>query len=149
MNRHVVAFLVAPLAVPLVMSALAIQILLEVPSLYWFGLLVALIVSYVGVLLVGAPVYMMLRSRGWSDFWLAPVVGLVAGVTVATALVLIFPLALKSETVLSVVARIADGAHWGEVFIVGPGAAGIVVGPGILGAIVGTVLWLIGRPDRP
>jgi hypothetical protein len=148
-NRHVVAFLIAPLIVPLVMSALAIQILLEVPSLYWFGLLVALIVSYAGVLLIGAPAYMMLRSRSWSAFWLAPIVGLVAGVIVAMALVLIFSLALKSETVLSVVARIANAAHWGEVFIVGPGAAAVVVGPSILGALVGTVLWLIGRPDRP
>ena len=148
MIRHVVAFLVAPLAVPAVMSLLALQILFEVPSLYYFGLLIAAAVSYAAMLLVGAPIYMLLRSRGWSAFWLAPVVGMMSGVIIATALVMIFPLALKSETLMSAVARVANGAHGGEVFIVGPGAAAVLVGPSMLGALVGTVLWLIGRPDR-
>src|SRR5262249_3363611 len=52
MNRHVVAFLVAPLAVPLVMSTVALQILCEVPFLYWFGLLVATGVAYARAILV-------------------------------------------------------------------------------------------------
>jgi len=46
MNRHVAAFLLAPLTVPLLMSVLALQLLLEVRSLYWFGLLLAAVVSY-------------------------------------------------------------------------------------------------------
>jgi len=55
MNRHITAFLVAPLTVPLLMSALALQILREVPFLYWLGLLIAAVASYAGAILVGAP----------------------------------------------------------------------------------------------
>jgi hypothetical protein len=45
-----------------------LQILREVPTLYWFGLLIAVaaVVSYTGALLVGAPAYATLRSRGWT-----------------------------------------------------------------------------------
>ena len=41
-NDHadITAFHLAPLSVPLLMSVLALQILSEVPSLYWFGLLI-------------------------------------------------------------------------------------------------------------
>jgi hypothetical protein len=72
MNRHVAAFLLAPLTVPLLMSVLALQILLEVRSLYWFGLLLAAVVSYAGALLVGAPPYVVLRSCSWRRFGLLP-----------------------------------------------------------------------------
>lgn len=150
MNRHVAAFLLAPLTVPLLMSVLALQILLEVRSLYWFGLLLAAVVSYAGALLVGAPAYVVLRSCSWTTFWLAPVVGSVIGVIMAITLVVIFPLVLESGILASVVAIFADGSHWGgTVFLPKPDSAEALIGPGILGAFVGTVLWFIGRPDRP
>jgi hypothetical protein len=149
MNRHVAAFLLAPLTVPLLMSVLALQILREVPSLYWFGLLIASVVSYGGALLVGAPAYVTLRSCGWTAFWLAPVIGSMAGMMMAIALVVIFPLAQESGILTSLVQMFAYGAHWGEIFITKPGPAEALLGPGILGVLVGTVLWFIGRPDRP
>src|SRR5215472_12010061 len=55
MNRHITAFLLAPLIVPLLMSVLALQILREVPFLYWLGLLIAPVASCAGAILVGAP----------------------------------------------------------------------------------------------
>jgi hypothetical protein len=114
LNRHVVVFLLAPLTVPLVMSAVALQILREVPSLYWFGLQIAAVVSYAGALLVGAPVYMTLRSRGWSAFWIAPVVGFMVGVIVWIGLVAVVPAVLQSG-VLSHVLETLPGL--GEVII--------------------------------
>jgi hypothetical protein len=148
-NRHITAFLLAPLTVPLLMSALAVQILREVPYLYWFGLLIAAAASYVGAILVGAPAYVTLRLRGLTAFWLAPLIGSMAGVIMALGLAVIFPLALESGILTAVVQVFADGAHWGEVIIVKPNSMEALVGPAILGALVGTVLWLIGRPDRP
>jgi hypothetical protein len=149
MNRHITAFLLAPLTVPLLMSALALQILSEVPSLYWFGLLIAAVASYTGAIFVGAPAYVTLRLRGLTAFWLAPVVGSMAGVIIAMALAAILPLALESGILTSIAQIFANGARWGEVIIAQPNARGALVGQAMLGALVGTVLWLIGRPDRP
>ena len=149
MNRHITAFLLAPLTVPLLMSALALQILSEVPSLYWFGLLIAAVASYTGAIFVGAPAYATLRLRGLTAFWLAPVVGSMAGVIIAMALAAILPLALESGILTSIAQIFANGARWGEVIIAQPNAREALVGPAMLGALVGTVLWLIGRPDRP
>lgn len=72
-----------------------------------------------------------------------------AGVIIAIALVVTFPLALESGILTSVVQIFADRAHWGEVIIAKPSSMEALIGPAILGAVVGTVLWLIGRPDRP
>jgi len=149
MNRHITAFLLAPLTVPLLMSALALQILSEVPSLYWFGLLIAAVASYTGAIFVGAPAYVTLRLRGLTAFWLAPVVGSMAGVIIAMALAAILPLALESGILTSIAQIFANGARWGEVIIAQPNAREALVGPAMLGALVGTVLWLIGRPDQP
>lgn len=149
MNRHITAFVLAPLTVPLLMSALALQILREVPYLYWFGLLIAAAAAYAGAILVGAPAYVTLRLRGLTTFWLAPLIGSMAGVTMALALAVIFPLALESGILTSLVQVFANGAHWGEVIIVKPNSTEALIGPATLGALVGTVLWLVGRPDRP
>ena len=163
MNRHITAFLLAPLTVPLLMSALALQILSEVPSLYWCGLLIAAArqqgarsrtwrrppASYTGAIFVGAPAYVTLRLRGLTAFWLAPVVGSMAGVIIAMALAAILPLALESGILTSIAQIFANGARWGEVIHSPTQCQGGSRGPAMLGALVGTVLWLIGRPDRP
>ncbi|SRR6266446_4791183 len=158
MNRHITAFLLAPLIVPLLTSALALQILRDVPSLYWLGLMMAAAVSYAGAVLAGVPAYVALRSRGWTAFWIAPLVGFAVGVFVAIGLVAVFPAVLQSG-VLSYILEMLP--HTGEVIITpnfqiwstnvdDPPAALIgLIGAGLLGALVGTVLWLIGRPDRP
>jgi len=119
------------------------------PSLYWFGLLTAAVASYAGAIFVGAPAYVTLRLGGLTAFWLAPVVGSMAGVIIAMALAAILPLALGSGILTSIVRIFASGAHWGEVIIAKPNSTEALVGPTMFGALVGTVLWLIGRPDRP
>src|SRR6266481_2710874 len=154
MNRHVVAFLLAPLIVPVLTSALALPVLREVPSLYWLGLVTAAAVSYAGAVLAGAPAYVALRSGGWTAFWIAPLVGFVVGVIMAIGLVALFPVAVQSGALSYILEMFTDP---GEVVtaniqiwstnVDSPPAA--LIGPGILGALVGTALWLIGRPDRP
>jgi hypothetical protein len=96
MNRHVGAFLLAPLIVPLLVSALAFPILREVPSLYWLGLMMAATVSYAGAVLAGAPAYVALRSCGWTTFWIAPLVGFAVGVIMAIGLIALFPAVVQS-----------------------------------------------------
>src|SRR5262249_43321630 len=78
-----------------------------------------------------------------------PLIGSMAGVIIAIALVVTFPLALESGILTSVVPIFADRAHWGEVIIANPSSMEVLIGPAILGAVVGTVLWFIGRPARP
>jgi|SRR5262245_3691146 len=146
MNRHVAAFVLAPLIVPLLMSALAIPILREEPSLYWRVLIIAATVSYTGLILVGAPAYVGFRSVGWTAFWIAPLVGFVVGVIIAIGLIALFLAAARSGTlnyILGTNVEISSTTDEGQ----GPPWALIV--PGVIGAVVGMALWLIGRPDRP
>jgi len=70
-------------------------------------------------------------------------------VIIATARAAILPLALESGILTSIAQIFANGARWGEVIIAQPNAREALVGPAMLGALVDTVLWLIGRPDRP
>src|SRR5262249_61222472 len=84
MNRHIAAFLLAPLIVPLLMGAIALPLLRDVPCLYALGLVMAAAVSYVGAALAGVPAYAALRSVRWTAFWIGPVVGL--GVCVIAAI---------------------------------------------------------------
>jgi len=149
MNRHIVAFLLAPLIVPLLVGAVAL------PLLYALGLTMAAAVSYVGAALAGAPAYVALRSVRWTAFWIAPVVGFVVGVIVAIGFSAVLPAVLQSGALRSILAMLPD---IGEVIVtcnVQIQSTSVIasppfelIGPGLLGALVGTVLWLIGRPDR-
>jgi hypothetical protein len=150
MNRHVVAFVVAPLVVPIIMSGLAVQVLLTLPSLYWLGLMVAAGVSYAGIVLLGLPAYVALRFRGWTAFWIAPLVGFAAGVIMAISLVAVFVATLESRMLDPILAMLPDDIRNNQIYFSTDSQGGAaLVAPGTLGALVGTVLWLIGRPDRP
>jgi len=155
MNRHIAAFLLAPLIVPVVTGALAFPLLRDVPCLYSLGLMIAAAVSYAGAALAGAPAYVALRSVSWTAFWIAPVVGFVVGAIVAIAFGAVLPAALRSGALSYILEMLSN---IGEVIITcnvqiwsttveGPPFE--FIGAGLLGALVGTVLWLIGRPDRP
>ena len=109
MNRHVTAVLLAPLTVPLLLTALVLQIL-KAPFPCWVRLRIAAAAWYAGAIRVGAPAYVVLRLRGLSlgcslD-WLD------ARVVRAIVLALVFPLALESAILTSVV-QIFAMAHTG------------------------------------
>jgi hypothetical protein len=127
-RRTIVAFLVAPLAAPL----LAILQLLEIrPPADELGIAIAsttlsyALFSYIGTVLLGIPVYRFLCARNLTAFWMAPAVGLLAGAAVLVILSLSFNL-IADITVLT----------------------GVVLAGGIYGAPVGVLLWLIARTDR-
>jgi hypothetical protein len=121
--RVPIAFLVAPLMVPLTITAfIAIdhsQILvaqghtIEGIRLFALG---SGIFAYAGTIILGIPTYVLLRKRNMTAFWVAPVAGFIAG---AMQMLVIFNFSALPA---------------------------LVGGP--LGAVVGTAIWLNARPDR-
>jgi len=139
MNRHLKAFLIAPLVVPGLMLPFLFPTLPAAPWIFGLGLVIAAMVSYAGVVLLGAPAYVALRSHGWTGFWIAPVVGFAAGVitgivAVAVAVHLTLP---DAAPIGALISRSVLSPSWNT------------FGLGTYGALVGVALWLIGRPDRP
>ena len=128
--RTPIAFLVAPLAVPFILTAL----LQPPPGVvqYWlrpvqFG---SAIVAYAGVVIFGVPIFLLLRKRKLTAFWIAPVAGFMIG-TIMIYILSAVPLGVRAVL----------GDH--EIFAF---AMKFAATPG---AVVGTILWLIARPDLP
>ena len=123
-----VAFLVAPLAVPLVM--------VWILSAPFNGLdrgttlVVSGIAAYLGVLLA-LPIYLYLQGRQEMTFLLAPIIGFTMGVITTYVVYFLCGYTLIGSLADSIVRRDAFGFG----------------GPS--GAVVGAILWLIARPDRP
>jgi hypothetical protein len=122
-TRTAIAFVLAPLVVPLIWIAYSVgydywpaasraEFLIKGAPLLF---VVTAFNAYAGTFIVGAPVYLFLRARALTAFWIAPAIGLAVGTLVTAP-------------------------------ISGMQLAATVVGP--LGAAVGAVLWLIDRPDR-
>ena len=76
--RDWMAFGIAPLAVPLIMI---VNVGFDGASQSEISLIAfySLMLSYLGTLLFGLPPYLLLRAYKQTEFWLAPVVGFVAG----------------------------------------------------------------------
>ena len=122
MNRHLKAFLIAPLVVPGLFTPFLFLVWSQAPWMLGLFLMKVTGVSYAGALFLGAPAYFGLRSLGWTAFWIAPVVGFVIGV-------------------ITGIFAVPE-----QVFYVTPSGGWSM---GVYGALVGVTLWLIGRPDRP
>lgn len=119
-QRTPIAFLLAPLAVPLIWTVYVASSAPNgstSPGLAFQGFFLVFSISalctYIGVIVFGVPIYLFLRAYGLTAFWIAPVVGFMAGALMLS--------------------------------IFGATPALMVGGP--LGAVVGTILWLIARPD--
>jgi hypothetical protein len=123
-----IAFLIAPLAVPLV----TVWILSAPLDGLDRGttLIVSTFAAYLGVFLA-LPVYLYLRGREEMTFLLAPIIGFAMGVITAYVVYFLFGYTLIGSLADSIVRRDAFGFG-------GPSAA-----------VVGAILWLIARPDRP
>jgi hypothetical protein len=136
MTRPVIAFLVAPLVVPLFL----------LPSLvpgmsdgFWFAttLIVATFTAYAGTVIFGVPAYLFLRARKWTSFWFAPVLGFIGGVLAYCVFIALFGLSL-GHSLSSVMATFSNAN----------GLRDLLWPIGPEGAVVGSLLWLIARPDR-
>lgn len=136
MTRPAIAFLVAPLAVPILLVPYLNSLM---PAQFWFvvALCFSAITAYAGTFLFGIPAYLFLQARKWTAFWIAPVLGFIAAGLAWTAFAALFGLSLGSD--LSGVKRVLSNVS---------GLRDVLWPFGPLGAVVGSLLWLIARPDR-
>jgi hypothetical protein len=141
MSRLAIAFLVAPLWVPLIVAPYSAFEIFPHPT-QWRWVVIATIISaifsYLGVFALGYPAFLALRSRNLTALWIAAALGFVVGALTMVAFLACFALAL------------GEGSQSVDLFLQGPPSlllAGVIP-PGLLGALVGTTLWLIARPDR-
>jgi hypothetical protein len=136
MSRKLIAFLVAPLVVPVLMFPYLDGL---TTTSFWLGfaLAISVIITYVGTVVLGVPGYMLLRGRNWTSLWIAPLLGFAIGafmwLVFHTAFVLLLDQGMSGVRSALANPSTWEGALW-------PG--------GIAGAVVGATLWLIARPDR-
>jgi hypothetical protein len=135
--RQVIAFLVAPLVVPLLF--LAVLYLSPSPTAPFFGtaLFISGFIAYVGIFMFGIPIYEFLRARNLTAFWIAPAAGVVVGAIMMYVFFVLLGLFFGS----SISDTLSDfGRPDVLLFSLGFGAPA--------GAAVGATFWLIARPDR-
>ena len=136
MSRPVIAFLVAPLVVPLFLLP---SLYSGMPDKFCFAvtLIVATITAYTGTFFFGLPAYLFLWARKWTAFWIAPVLGFIAASLAYCVFVVLLGLSL-GNSLSSVMADFSNASGLHD--LLRP------IGPE--GAVVGSLLWLIARPDR-
>jgi Zn-dependent protease with chaperone function len=126
--RTPIAFLVAPVAVP-ILAVVFLQ-----PPLHDIGVAFIIVVSwfvaYVGVFVFGLPVYRFMLARNATTFWIAPAVGFVVGAIMYWVTLALVGLMFGAKD-LGRPDDISDALKLG----------------GVAGAAVGAVLWVIARPD--
>lgn len=135
MNRTVIAFIVAPLWVPVAAEVVAYTLEPTDSLSVAVDVLYNTFVSYLGAFALGFPAFLFLRSRKMTTFWIATLSGCIIG------------------------------GVWGAMFTTGLifylGGIGAIqklfggngnlvqmsLSPAMLGMIVGATVWLIARPD--
>jgi hypothetical protein len=145
MSRSRIAFLVAPLWVPLVMIPVASLYLFSRPNQGpWvvISTVLGMVFGYGGTLAFGLPAFAILRSRQRTAFWIAPVLGFVIGAVTWQIFLAFFALMMSDGHLSLVVHGIRQSFN-------DPVQLLFAAAPGSLGALVGATLWLIARPDRP
>lgn len=134
--RVPIAFVVAPLAVPMILAVPVILGLIVAPQsgpnpalLMTIGF--SPLVAYGGTILFGIPLYLILRAQRLTDFRFAPLAGGAVGL-----ITMILPLMATA------------GSGRGQSMMNNPAWTATFALCALSGAAVGTVLWLIARPDR-
>ena len=132
MLRPVIAFLVAPMAVPLLLAA---QYLMPGAARISPWDVVTAVIAYVGAFLVGIPTYFFLKDKKWTALWIAPIAGFMVAIVTWYGFIAVSGLLFG---LFRFVPRMSELAAL--LYALWP------IGPA--GAIAGTLLWLIARPDR-
>jgi hypothetical protein len=96
----------------------------------------SLVLGYLGIILLGPPVYLALRALKLTAFWIAPLAGFAVGVGMLCLFLIMLPLNL-GQNLATALASLDYGLLKMAVEDGGPP-----------GAAVGAILWLIARPDR-
>jgi hypothetical protein len=131
--RHAVAFLVAPLWVPLVAVTYTAADGPQPPNGAGLMLIavVGAIASYVIMTVVGIPAYLVMRWRRWRALWIAMAAGFVTGVVMWN----LFAVYFLGGWIYAIKALSASN-HLIDLL------------PASVGALVAATAWLIVRPDR-
>jgi hypothetical protein len=141
MSRSALAFVVAPLWVPLFVIPYSCLSLFSGPGQGPWIIIAAflsIIFAYGGTLVFGLPAFLILRSRNLTALWIAAVLGFVIGATTWVLFMAFFALWLGGDA--QAARRAAQGTFMDQPMS--------LVWTGLLGVVVGTTLWLIARPDR-
>jgi hypothetical protein len=132
--RTIIAFAIAPLVAPLVLS---LYFGLGSPgSLIGFILIFGSMFAYGAALLVGIPLYLVLRRMGWHGPAMLALCGALIGVGSWMFFLFVFPMLTggPSKDLREVFANL--------------GVFDFLILPALLGAASGLLFWLIARPDR-
>lgn len=133
--RTPIAFLVAPLVVPL-LAVLVLDEPLSDPSIVAI-LIVVTFATYFGVAAFGVPTFLFMRSRQWTEFWMALTAGFIIGTVMWYVGASFFRLWLGNH-LSDVLSSLGAAAEWSMALRVGA----------VPGTAVAAILWLIARPDR-
>lgn len=136
MNRRLIAFIIAPLSVP-VMLGHYLYSLTVTPTWFAMALMLSIVVSYSGVLIFGIPIYLLARTWNWTAFWIAPLVGFIVGGIIWFTFGMLLAL-LLDQGFAGVRAVLTNSSGLGDVLW--------PFGP--VGAVVGMIFWIIARPDK-
>jgi hypothetical protein len=146
MNRTIVAFIVAPLWVPLAAGVIAyISSFDPYPTpVFWtmVGILGSALTAYVGEFALGLPVFLILRSHGMSRLWIVVLFGCIIGAVCGViywASIMFFFSAGDIGAFIGAMQKLFNG-HGNLIQM--------SLAPSLLGAIAGATLWLIARPDK-
>lgn len=133
--RHIMAFVVAPFTAPVILAVYFVIVGMPPETNVMLG--ASVFAAYSGGILFGVPIYLLLRARQWTMFWIAPVVGFVVGAIMWYATPMLAAMAF------------GHGATFALTELSRPDTLlNILRFAALPGAAVGAVLWLIGRPDR-
>jgi len=138
MSRTFVAFLVAPLWVPVATAPFAAQMFPYPAQSHWIYIttVIAIVFAYGGALAFGVPTFLILRTRNCGSFWIAAVLGF--GISSLTWMIFAILFGLSLGNGLTFVWRQATNfASWWPLPPIGA-----------LGSLVGATFWMIARPDR-
>lgn len=136
MTRVQLAFVVAPLWVPLALWGFAS--LGSYPTPGDWPLLIAAVstmCAYIGVLVIGLPAFLLMRAERWTASWMAAVAGLLAGLVISYTALVVVCLLRGPHFVNWTALRDALDVQFLSV-------------SAVVGALVSITLWLIARPDR-
>jgi len=139
MGRPALAFLIAPVWVPLVVAPYAaLELFPYAAQAHWvvISTIISAVFAYSGTLVVGVPAYLFLRSRDAVSIWVSLAVGFLIGALVGVLFLLCFALLMGQPIGQAVVGLANDLVP----------KLRLAAMTGGLGALVGVTAWFIGRP---
>ncbi len=139
MSRAQIAWLVAPLWVPVFLGSYAAFETFPDSTQYWWVAFVAIIsalFAYLGMFAIGYPAFRFLETRNMTSLWVAAAVGFAAAILTSMIVLVCLVLALGGDLREIALLFHQDTTVPFAIFL------------GLLGTLVGATFWLIARPDR-